>query len=164
MVDPSTIEGAVLWGIVSGVATSALLLLLGLIGTKIVLPAYLAFIYKGVDLRGVWVEERDLGNGVRFSVQLSLDQHAHQIKGGGTLRKSGTGSGDDYVQFFTVEGSTWEGFLLLNMRSTSRTSLSFVAGLLKVKGRGDALLGHWVYRTAATDEAASEPVHLVRQR
>ena len=163
MVDPSTVEGAVLWGIVSGVATSALLLVLGLIGTRIVLPAYLSLIYKGVDLRGVWVEDRDLGNGARFSVQLSLDQHAHQVIGSGTLTKAGCGS-SDYVQFFSVEGSTWEGFLVLNMRSANRTSLSFVAGLLKVKGRGDSLLGHWVYRAAFTDEAESEKVHLMRQQ
>ena len=50
------------------------------------------------------------------------------------------------------------------MRSTNRKSLSFVAGLLKVKGRGESLVGHWVYRAAFTDEAESERLQLLRQR
>ncbi|HEX6902158.1 MAG TPA: hypothetical protein VF789_20750 [Thermoanaerobaculia bacterium] len=161
--DPSTISGAIIWGVVSGLATSALLVILGLLISRVALPAYLEFIYKGVDLRGVWIEERDLGSGARFSVQLSLEQRAHKVSGTGTLTKSGTGK-SDYVQFFSIEGSTWEGFLVITMRSTNRKSLSFVAGLLKVKGRGESLLGHWVYRAAYTDEAECEKLHLIRQR
>ena len=162
MVDPSTIAGAVIWGVVSGLATSALLLLLGLFVSKVALPAYLEIIYKGVDLRVIWTQETDLGSGVRFSVQLALEQQAHRITGTGTLTRSGSGA-DDYVQFFSIDGSTWEGFLVLAMRSTDRKSLSFVAGLLKVAGRGQSLIGHWVYRGRATDEADSEQLHLVRQ-
>lgn len=163
MIDPSTISGAIIWGVVSGLATSALLLIFGLLLSKVALPAYLAFIYKGVDLRGIWTEERDLGSGAKFSIQLSLEQHAHKISGTGTLTKSGGGA-SDYVQFFSIEGSTWEGFLVITMQSINRKSLSFVAGLLKVKSRGESLLGHWVYRAAYTDEAESEKLHLVRQR
>ena len=46
MIDPATVEGAVIWGVVSGLATSALLLILGLLASKVVLPAYTEFIYK----------------------------------------------------------------------------------------------------------------------
>lgn len=163
MIDPSTIEGAVIWGVVSGLATSALLLILGLLASKVVLPWYTELVYKGVDLRGVWTEERDIGDGKCFSVQLALEQHAHKIHGTGTLTKSSAAS-IDYVQFFSIEGSTWEGFLTLNMRSTNRKSLSFVTGLLKVKERGESLDGHWVYRGSFTDEAESEELHLHRQK
>ncbi len=162
MVDPSSIEGAVIWGVVSGLATSPLLLILTRFASKVILPAYRKFIYEGVDLRGVWTQETDLGSGAHFAVQLSLDQNAHNIKGTGTLTKSGTAA-EDYVQFFTIDGSTWEGFLVLEMRSTNRKSLSFVAGLLKVKARGESLVGHWVYRSAGTDEAESEKLYLHRQ-
>ena len=161
--DPSTVSGAIVWGVVSGLGTSALLLILGLLGSRVVLPAYLNLIYKGVDLRGVWICERPMDSGGTFSIQLSLSQNAHQVTGTGTLTKSGTG-GDGYVQFFSVEGATWEGFLTVNMRSTNRRSLSFVAGLLKIKGRGEVLEGHWVYRAASIDEAVSEQLRLTRQQ
>ena len=163
MIDPSSVSGAIVWGVVSGLLTSSLLLVFGLFVSRIVLPGYLAFIYTGVDLRGVWTEERDLGSNAKFSIQLSLEQHAHKVTGTGTLTKSGTGA-SDYVQFFSIEGSTWEGFLIITMQSTNRKSLSFVAGLLKIKGRGDYLVGHWAYRAAFTDEAESEQLHLHRQR
>ena len=136
--------------------------LTGLFATRIAIPAYLDLIYKGVDLRGVWTCERAIDNDGKFSIQLSLEQRAHNVTGTGTLTKSGTGNGD-YVQFFSIAGSTWEGFLTINMRSANRRTLSFVTGLLKVKGRGETLEGHWVYRAASIDEAVSEELKLTRQ-
>lgn len=158
--DPASIQGAIIWGIVAGLATSAFLFILANLVAKVILPWYEALVYKGVDLRGVWTQEFDSG-GAHYSIQLSFEQHAHRISGTGTFTKSGTGT-TDYVQFFTLEGSTWEGFLVLNMRSKTRKSLSFVAGLLKVKDRGRALKGHWVYRGGPSDEAESEALNLTR--
>jgi|GEM_PF-1087116 len=159
--NPSTIEGAIIWGVVAGLGTSAVLFLLGLLATRVVLPWYEALIYKGVDLRGVWTSEYDAGNS-HYSIQLSLQQSAHRINGTGSITKSGSGM-HDYVQFFAIDGSTWEGFLVLTMRSTNRKSLSFVAGLLKVKDRGKALVGHWVYRAGSSDEAETEALYLMRR-
>ncbi len=162
MPDPSSISGAVVWGVVAGLLTSALLVSLSLFVTRVILPAYLDFIYAGVDLRGLWTYETEMTPAGHFAVQVNLSQRAHKLTGTATLTQSGTGT-QDYVQFFNVEGSTWEGFLLVNMRSSSRKSLSFVAGLFKVMGRGESLEGHWVYRSRATDSARSEPVLLKRQ-
>ena len=159
--NPASVEGAIILGIVAGLLTSALLYVSSLLLKKVVLPWYANFIYDGVDLRGIWIREFD-ENSAHYSVELSLDQNAHRITGTGTLKKSGTGTGD-YVQFFTVSGSTWEGFLVVEMKSTNRKSLSFVAGLFKVKDRGNSLIGHWVYRAGHTDEAESEALQLQRQ-
>jgi|HubBroStandDraft_2_1064218.scaffolds.fasta_scaffold451164_1 hypothetical protein len=159
--DPSSIEGTIFWGVVAGVLASALLFVLGLIAQKIVLPWYEAFIFKGVDLRGIWVQEYD-AHGAHYAVQMLIEQRAHRISGSASITKSGSGL-QDYVQLFTVEGSTWEGFLTLSLQSTNRKSLSFVAGLVKVKDRGNSLVGHWVYRGGVTDEAEAEVLHLVRK-
>jgi len=159
--DPSSVEGAIFWGVVAGLLTSVLLFVIGLLVTKIALPWYEALVFKGVDLRGIWVQHFDK-HGAHYSVQVSLEQHAHRVSGSASFSKSGTGQ-EDYVQLFSVEGSTWEGFLVLNLRSTNRKSLSFVAGLLKVKDRGNSLVGHWVYRGGLTDEAEAEALHLVRK-
>lgn len=162
MPDPSTIAGAIVWGVVAGLLTSTLLVLIGLFFTRVFLPAYLDFVYAGVDLKGLWTFETPMTPAGHFTIQLNLDQRAHKIGGTATLTQSGTGE-QDYVQFFDVEGSTWEGFFLVNMRSSNRKSLSFVAGLFKIMGRGESLKGNWVYRSRATDEAHSEPVILKRQ-
>ena len=159
--DPASVEGVIFWGVVAGLLTSALLLVLGLMVSKIVLPWYENLVYKGVDLRGVWTQDFDQ-HGAHYSVQLRLEQHAHRVSGSASFSKSGAGA-DDYVQAFSVEGSTWEGYVVFSMRSTTRKSLSFVAGLLKVKDRGRALVGHWAYRAGRTDEAESEALHLVRK-
>jgi hypothetical protein len=162
--DPSTVMGAVFWGVVAGVVTSALLLLLGLIFTKIVVPWYQALIYKGADVSGLWVQHRDLG-GVNYSYLLVLKQHAHRLEGNMTLTKSGapTGPSDDYVQAFDVSGSTWEGFLILNMQSSDRQSLAFATSLLQICNRGRSLVGQLAYRSAQLEQVSSEAVLWVRQ-
>ena len=159
--DPSAVEGSIVLGVVAGLFTSAVIFVLGLLITKIVLPWYEALIYKGVDLRGVWTSEYETGNS-RYTVQISLEQRGHKVSGAGTMQKSGTGE-HDYVQFFVVDGSTWEGFLGINLQSKDRKSLSFVSGLLKIKDRGNSLAGYWVYRSGASEEAEAEELRLVRQ-
>jgi hypothetical protein len=85
--DPASIEGAIIWGVVAGLLTSALLFLVGVIFSKVVLPWYENLVYKGVDLRSVWVREFDQHN-AHYAVQLSLDQSAHRVTGTGTFTKS----------------------------------------------------------------------------
>lgn len=159
-IDPTTIYGTLFWGVVTGILTSALLFGLGVITSKIILPWYQDLVYKGVDLRGLWVNESDYA-GARYRYQTSLKQNAHQLTGTTTITKSGTGQ-DDYVINFDVTGSTWEGFVVLNLRSTDRKTLSFATGLFKVKNRGKSLVGHLAFRSLTTDEVASEEAHWQR--
>lgn len=56
-------------------------------------------------------------------------------------------SDNDYIQHLTIDGETWEGFLIIKMRSTSNASLSFVSGLFKIEERGKKLTGSWAYRS-----------------
>lgn len=160
--DPTSIKGTILLGIFSGLMTTLLLVTAGFLFRKAILPWYEMIVFKGVDLRGVWAQEREIDN-AHHSITFQIDQHAHIIRGTATYKKSGSKNGD-YVQFFEITGYTWEGFLVLTMRSTDRKSLSFVASLLKVKERGNSLEGHWVFRAAKTDEAESESLRLIRQK
>lgn len=158
--DPTTIPGTVFWGVVAGILTSVLLFLLGLLISKVALPWYQELVYKGVDLRGLWVEEY-VSNGATYSFQTVLEQNAHELTGSTTITKSINGK-TDYVQTFNVAGSTWEGFVMLNLRSKERKSLSFATGLFKVKHRGKNLVGHLAYRASATDEVEAEKANWTR--
>lgn len=155
-VDPTTIYGSVFWGVVAGILTSALLFGLGVITSKIILPWYQDLVYQGVDLRGLWVNEFDY-NGARYRFHTSLEQHAHRLTGITTITKSGTGQGD-YVSNFDVTGSTWEGFVVLNLKSKDRKTLALATALFKVADRGTTLVGHFVFRSLSSEEVQSEKV------
>jgi len=158
--DPTTIPGTVFWGVVAGILTSLVLFLLGLLISKVALPWYQDLVYKGVDLRGLWTEER-VSNNATYTYHTNLEQNAHELTGDATITKSINGK-TDYVQTFVVTGSTWEGFVILNMRSKERRSLSFCTGLFKVKNRGKNLVGHLAYRASRTDEVESEEANWQR--
>lgn len=160
--DPTTVYGTIFWGVMAGIVTSALLFILGLFISKVILPWYQELVYRGVDLRGTWTEEHQKDS-AKYLFQISIEQNAHTVSGTATMFKSGTGK-DDYVQGFNVDGFTWEGFVLLNLRSTERKSLSFATALLKVKDRGNTLKGSWAYRGRWTDEVESEDIKWERKK
>ncbi len=82
-----------------------------------------------------------------------------------TINKTGAPPGPrgDYVQSFDISGSTWEGFVTLNMRSTDRRSLSFATSLLQIADRGRSLVGQLVYRSSQIDQVSSEHVQWLRR-
>ncbi len=159
ILDPATASGAVIWGVVAGVLTSAFLFTLGLVFTKIVIPWYQTIVYEGADVSGLWIYRQNLG-GIDYSYQMVLKQDAHRLHGNMTLAKSGAPAGPrgDYVQVFDISGSTWEGFLTLNMRSSDRKSLAFATSLLQIRDRGRSLVGQLVYRSANIGLVSSEQV------
>lgn len=147
-------------GVLSGVITSAILFLAGKLMVKVFIPWYQEVIYKGVDLQGRWTNKLKLDNAVIYTYQVDIKQSAHKLIGNAVITKSG--SNNDYIQDFTLEGETWEGYVTINLRSKNRESLSFIAGLFKVEGRGQILDGSWAYRGAATDKVDSESLKLKR--
>jgi hypothetical protein len=135
----------VFWGAISGILTTVVLWICSLLVRNSFIPQYQELIYKGVDLKGTWKYHIQYESGVSYSCQLDLKQSAHKITGLASMRVEN--SDNDYIQNLSIEGETWEGFLIIKMRSTSNSSLSFVSGLFKVEERGGKLSGSWAYRT-----------------
>lgn len=157
--DPSSVPGAVVWGVVAGVLTSSLLLIAGLLLTKVLIPWYQALVFQGVNLSGTWVYSQEIG-GIHYHYALILKQSAHWLSGNMTLSKSGAppGSRGDYVQGFDVSGSSWEGFVTINLKSDDPQSLAFATSLLQIRGRGKQLVGQMAFRSAKEDQVASEAI------
>lgn len=166
--DPSTITGALVWGIVAGILTSVVLLLFARIFKQILLPWYQDLVYKGVDLRGKWIAQRTGSSGITYHFTLLLSQSAHSVKGKMTVAKINASVAQpgvqtsDYVQGFEVAGATWEGFVTINMTSDDRRSLSFSTSLLQVRSRGQKLVGHMVYRSSSVDQVESHEISWAR--
>src|ERR1700723_2311913 len=160
MFDPATVSGALILGVVAGLVVSALLFLLGTLLQKALVPWLQDLLYKGVDLRGLWIEEKNL-SGIRYNYQLNLQQSSEKLKGTMTITKSGAPAGPrgDYVQRFEVTGQIWEGFVTLNLKSLERNSLAIATVLLRIAERAHSLIGNLAYRSSTTDEVASEAVH-----
>src|SRR5438270_14051348 len=150
-VDPSTVAGAVIWGVVAGNLTSAVMLIVSRFVEKVVVPWYQDLVYQGIDLRGKWIAQETYSSGISYHYSLLLKQNAHSVRGSMTISKMNSQPGPpgahlgDYVQTFQVSGTTWEGFLTLNMKSNDRYSLSFATTLLQVRIRGAAFVGHMAY-------------------
>ncbi len=163
LIDPASASGAVLWGVVAGILTTFLLFLFGLVVTQVLIPWYQALVYNGWDVSGLWVYRQNLG-GIDYGYQMVLKQQAHRLNGTMTLTKSGAQSGPrgDYVQIFDVSGTTWEGFLTLNMQSSDRKSLAFATSLLQVENRGRSMAGQLCYRSSGVGQVGSEPVDWTR--
>ncbi|HKD05902.1 MAG TPA: hypothetical protein VKB79_08365 [Bryobacteraceae bacterium] len=163
LIDPASASGAVLWGVVAGILTTFLLFLFGLMFTQVIIPWYETLVYRGWDVSGLWVYRQNLG-GVDYGYQMALKQHAHRLSGTMTITKSGAPAGPrgDYVQTFGVSGTTWEGFLTLNMQSSDRKSLAFATSLLQVENRGRSMVGQLCYRSSGVGQVGSETIDWTR--
>ncbi len=166
--DPSTIQGVVIWGVVAGILTAAFLFILGQIVHKICIPWYQNMTFKGVDLSGKWSASKIFPSGISYNYSMILTQNAHSLNGTMSIAKNNSTPGPpgghlgDYVQGFIVSGTTWEGFVTLNMTSDDRRSLSFSTSLLQIRNRGQCLVGHMAYRSSQLDEVASEEITWTR--
>jgi len=132
------------WGAVSGVMATAFLWINGIVVYHVLIPWYQEKIYDGVSLAGRWTFDCESG-GANYSYQIDIEQSAHKVSGTAVIAKSN--SDDNYIQDFKIKGETWEGYLVLNLRSSTNVSLSFVSGLFKIEDRGRSLKGSWSYRS-----------------
>lgn len=155
--DPASISGVIFWGVLAGVLTSGFMYVCSQFFWKVFIPWYLEIRYEGIDLRGQWIAQNTLPDGTQYAYTLELEQSANDLRGVMTIVKSNSPN-NNYSQSFKVSGSTWEGYITLNMKSVDRRSLSFAASLLQVKNRGSNLVGHMAYRSAQHDRVDSEAI------
>ena len=150
----------ILLGVVSGVFTAALVLLLGKIFRTIIIPWYQGIIYEGIDLHGEWFQEFEKREGVEVYFDLTINQDAHSLNG--KMIYGHKNKGKKPITY-EVEGSVWEGYVRLNMKSTDRKKIAFATALFKVSAGGDQLEGVMNYRNFETDSVSSAELNLERR-
>jgi hypothetical protein len=149
---PSKVSLTIVLGIVSGIITTALLYLAGIVFTKIIIPWYQKIIYQGVDLNGEWKFERQLNNESEI-FRLSLVQNANSISGQLTYLR--INNEETREVNYLLNGSVWEGYLTLNMKSKDRRAIAYATSLLKVERGGRELKGNHCFRNFRTDQVDS---------
>ena len=153
-IEPTTVYGIIFLGVVAGIITSAFLFFIGLIFSQIIIPWYQGLIYKGIDLGGQWENEYENETG-RYVFRAAIKQNGHNLKGSLSITKSAENN-SGYVTIFHLTGSTWEGFMLVNLQSVDRKELAFASGLFKIKKRGSCLVGYLIFRSSMYDDVQPE--------
>ncbi len=138
----------ILLSVFSGVITALVIYLVSVFIKKIFLPWYQRFIYKGVDISGIWEGNHTRTENVSIAVTLDLKQSAHDIIGTLTIIKI-VDDAQKRVTSMSVIGEVWEGFVSLQCRTISNKNLSFGSMLCKIID--SSLQGKYVFRNLAGD-------------
>ena len=151
----SEIETIVL-GVVSGIATTAVLYAIGLLFRSHIIPWYQSITYKGVDISGTWVYESKNNPENKAKFEMTLTQKAHTLTGDTTIIQGTDLQNPSIITNLKINGGIWEGYITINMQSKDRTRLSYSTSLLRVLNGGLTLKGSYTYRSIKTDEIQSE--------
>jgi hypothetical protein len=146
--------------IVSGLVTS-LVIFLGTVVTKYwLIPLIKRLKYSGANVSGEWHCQSVLGNAT-YVYTFNIRQNAHDLKGNATILKRYNGA-IEYNQAFKLSGAIYEGYVILNLKSADRESLSFSTGIFQLQDRGNLLSGILSYRVRIGNGVSSENISFYR--
>lgn len=148
-----------LLGIIAGILTSALLLIVKTFWDNWAVPFIRETRYSGVQVAGTWSGENpdpNEGNKIR----LFITQSAHDLAGDMTL--TFTGGGNVRILDFVVSGYMWEGFLTLNLKPKDRKVTSYATILVKLHDGGHQLVGQMAFRNVQKDIVETTQLSVIR--
>jgi hypothetical protein len=154
MVANSTYE--IFIGVVSGVLTAVVLVSLGQLWTKSLLPLIKEWKYQGIDISGTWT-----GSAGGAEITLELQQSTLDLRGLTHIRYRAPANSFDLS--FHITGQLWEGYSTLFLKPVSRTVTSVATALLKVAAGGVSLEGEMAFRNINTDKVETMQILLLRQ-
>ena len=146
--------------IVSGLITSLVIFILTVFAKYWLIPLIKRIRYSGADVSGDWHSQNVVGTAA-YVYAFKIRQNAHDLKGSATIIKQNNGA-IEYNQAFKLSGSIYEGYVILNLKSTDNQSLSFSTGIFQLQNRGDLLTGILSYRVRIGDGVSSENISLNR--
>ena len=149
-------------GVVSGILTTSVLYLIGLVFKNHIIPWYQGVTYKGVDINGTWVANLEVDN-IKAKLEMTIRQRAHFLRGDTTLIQGKDLNKPSSIVNMEMKGGVWEGFVTLNMQSKDRSRLSYSTSLLQVVNGGAALKGSYVWRSIRSDEISSQDITWTRK-
>lgn len=148
-------------GVVSGVLTSALLLVLGTLYVRVLVPWLKAIRYQGVDVSGSY--SADLMNAPdepKSHVSLTLVQNAYELSG--TFHLINRKPGNEFELTYEVRGRLWDSYLSISLVPVDRRITSVANALLRIGGGGVILEGVVAIRNTFTERV--EANHLFMRR
>lgn len=149
-------------GIVTGLLTASVLLILKHLFLNSFLPWYRQTMYKGIDLEGNWYLYTDTQKTL-----LELKQTCESLTGKATVQVNDLNDLSidrhdlhiDDIRTFDIKGSISERFVLLKLQHTNHSRLGIVTYLLQIDGDGTKLKGQgcW-YAPLASDIISGDAI------
>ena len=156
----SDISENIIVGIVTGLITASLLLVIKHLFTNSFMPWYRQIMFKGTDLSGSWYSVK-----VGQKILLEINQSCEVLTGKATVQLHSKNEKNnlhlDDIRTFDVSGEISERFVSLTFKHTDKTRLGLVALLLQVDGDGTKLSGQgcWYAPLTATVNSGNRVFH-----
>lgn len=157
-----SIEENIIYGVVAGIITSALIFLLVQVFNKIVIPWYRTVIYSGLDISGEW-EQVEEHLGATDISKLIINQTAQSLSGLMTVVKQHNDSEETEIKTFIVKGEFLDGHVMLYGKSMNNKYRGHVTYLLTVTRAGKSLTGCTSWVDSGNDSISSSETVLVRK-
>jgi hypothetical protein len=149
----------IILGVVSGIVTSFLLLIITITINKIVLPWYFTLVYKGVDISGVWEGNlSDEADAEKATLYIKMTGNIVNIKMHIVKEK------DDSVISYDFHGEVKDRLLTLHGRNFEKRTLSASVMLLEVLAGGNTLCGYESWYSTNTSSIKSASVCFLRKK
>lgn len=146
--------------IVSGLITSLLIFIFTIFLKFWFIPLIKRIKYNGSDISGQWHYQSIFENN-SYVYTINIKQNAHNIKGSAQILKKHN-EAIEYSQDFRITGLIYEGYVILNLRSTNNRVLSFSTGIFQIQNRGSLLNGALSYRVRIGDGIETENILFYR--
>ena len=161
----STLLEQGVFGIVTGILTTAILFVIRNVWVTRIIPFITATRYQGVQISGQWYgasSNDDPKNGDVYSneAKLYIEQKAHELSG--LFIFSYKDENKDVTQEFNVTGYIWEGYVTLNFTPKDKRVTSYATSLLKLHDGGYLLVGDWLFRNVTTEFVSHSTLSLGR--
>lgn len=145
-------------GVITGLLTASLLLIIKSLFLNSFLPWYRQTMYRGVDLNGSWYS----CSGSQ-KVLLEIEQNCERVSGKATAQLMRDTIPDEHIdsyhlddiRTFDIEGEVSERFVSLRLKHTDKKRLGIVTFLLQVEGDGTKLMGQGCWYTPNASLIAS---------
>lgn len=135
-------------GIVSGIATSAILYVAAKFTENTIIPAFRNLFYRGVDASGVWHWENKFGS----TAKMDIKQYADKIEGTYTYVSSERRD----IKNYKIQGNIQDRFLQLALRCEDQQRLGVLSYVFEIVGDGGELRGCSTFYSTNSHEISSE--------
>jgi hypothetical protein len=123
-------------GTISGIVASAIVFGFTVVFQRMLLPWYRQFVYRGVNITGVWKATSASSN---RTLIFDLIQKAHSVEGSVSIITAKDIPAS--IRSFTLAGTLSDRFLEFQMRHVDSKQLGIAVGLFEVIGDGNKMKG-----------------------
>ena len=162
-----TATWSIITGVVSGIITSGLLLILTKIFDKIVIPWYQALIYKGINIEGTWFiyfDHPQVKKIKKSENTATITQKGHKITGEIILTMQPNGDKLTESKILVLNGCFSNNDLILSYECKDNRRIGAGTYVMKLAEDGNKLKGISTYVNSIAADIVSLPQIWIRKR